>query len=83
MSSFDGRAVSNYIVFDGQSLNNLPAPPNNYVSLMIANFANARRINIAISGASWTNLMPRQEEERDKLLLVGLNTIYSMLGGGR
>jgi hypothetical protein len=79
--SFQGRSLENYFVFDGQSLNNLPGSPNNYVSLIVAEFPLARRNNISINGASWTNLRARRATIRDPLLKVGKNTVLSLLGG--
>lgn len=86
MARGDLRAVPFAVVFTGQSLNNHPVAPDNYPTQMMAEFeidgAPVSWANIAIDGASWTQLSGVNPQ---RFLLLnanrGISTLLAMCGG--
>jgi hypothetical protein len=80
MSSVDAWSYSTRVVFDGQSLNVIPAPPDNYPAQLMAG-RGWPFTNVAISGISWTVLQMSITERTLKYGAIPGQAILVMTGG--
>lgn len=75
------RAASGAVVFDGQSLNNYPAVPDNMPTLVLADLPGVPGLNISRDTTSWTDLVGSVAWRRNPKAHIGLTTILLMNGG--
>ncbi|MGQ0832564.1 MAG: hypothetical protein ACT4OV_12895 [Microthrixaceae bacterium] len=68
------------LVFDGQSLNNLPEPPESFPSLVMAALRTPGR-SVAVSTLSWTNLALTADRRLFPQAALAERTILVMQGG--
>jgi hypothetical protein len=69
-----------FLMFDGQSLNNTPDPPDNYPFILSAALG-ATYENKAISAASWGQLRRSAARRTMPYANAGVTTVYLQLGG--
>lgn len=85
MSRGNFRVAPFAVIFDGQSLNNYPAAPGNYPTLLMANYPSIAwkddRDNVAVDGLSWTTLATTASTRLHPFGKGALTNILIMCGG--